>query len=222
MGNLTQNTFQGLIIKDLNDDEISIEKFTPENVYNEFTTNLKSLALRRELFDESGVLDYYKSKSKGLISARTDLNPDVIVDKHFNTNFTVYTDKKDARFKNISFELDNTERSAHWLNKFVDFVNQRTVSQLYDNVFTEISSNIQHLQEEINSKLKLARQRRDDYIVQLEEALRIAKSLDLNKSAINTTSINRKNMGISVNTAQLPLYMRGIKALRAEIETLKA
>ena len=217
---LEQNV-QGLIIKNINDDESSTEQYTPENIYNEFTKNLKSLALRREFFDENGLLDYYKSKGEGFISAQSDLNPDVIFDKHFNTNLTVYTDKKDERFKNISFELDNAELSAHWLNKFTDLVNQRTISQLHDNVITEISSNIQRLQEEIDNKLKLAKQRRDDRVVQLDEAVRIAKSLDLNESAINAASIERNNVGIAVNTAQLPLYMRGVKALQAEIETLK-
>lgn len=204
---------QGLFIRDAD-----IEKYTPEMVYAAFTKNLKSIGLRREFFDKNDLLKHYVPKNVPV----SGVNPDRIFEEDFNENLTVEIDKEDGRFVTTSFALDDATLASQWLNAFVDLANRRTVEEFHTNLEIKIGAVRRRLGEKIANKLKLAKQRRDDHITTLEEALRIAQNSDIQDSDVNAAILDASKAGIAVNTAEIPLYMRGIKALKAEIGTLKA
>lgn len=79
-------------------------------------------------------------------------------------------------------------------------------------------------QSKIDALVATAAQQNQDRIVQLQEALPIAKRLGTSKLHAPTSSIKSgtaANGNASINEANVPLYMRGTKSLLAELDMLK-
>lgn len=188
--------------------------YTPALVYEEFLRNIKSRGLRREYFDANGLADHYLPDGPGL-----DVDIERVFDK-FNRNMDVRDGKKEVSSVVVSFLDVDPRFAARCLNKFIDFANRRTVAQLVSDVNAVIRSERDRVRYQLESKLKLAAQRRQDRILSLREALRIAKALGIEGAGSVSMTSERDGVAIAVNTAQSPLYMRGIKALEAEIAVL--
>ncbi|WP_305909900.1 hypothetical protein Q9L42_003050 [Methylomarinum sp. Ch1-1] len=85
-----------------------------------------------------------------------------------------------------------------------------TTSQLLDSVNAELEKQKSFIQDQIIGKRKIARERRMDRIAQLQEALVLAKATGIVEPKIDEAA-NQLNME----------YMRGTKAIEAEIQLLK-
>jgi len=88
-------------------------------------------------------------------------------------------------------------------------VEQETIQQLITYLKQVVSSRIQRINFEIASKRKIAKQRREDKIAKLSEALRIASALKQHEQIPQQ------------DTANPQLYLRGSNVLQIEIDTLK-
>lgn len=188
--------------------------YTIDSVFAHFEKNLRSRDLRRDFFRRQNLHEYYGSKDS--------------YERVFNQKFdaklsiTPPDTKATSIFTRVIFELDDPEKAAVWLNQFIQTVSDYTVNELAQNVIYSIQARIKFVQEEIASKRKLAKERREDLIVQLSEASRIAVKLGIKKPVdFNTLANNVSDASVSVNTGQLPLYARGSIALEAEIAELR-
>jgi len=74
----------------------------------------------------------------------------------------------------------------------------------------------------LHSKLNMAEQRKRDKILELKEALQIAKTLGIDDTGTFPKMTEKTQLGLAVNTAEVPLYMQGTKALETEISVLEA
>jgi len=210
---------QGLLIdyRGIDETGLDIEQYTPELVYTAFLENLKSRGLRREFFDRGNLVSHYVNQE-----ADTKINVDRIFDTNFNNSLQVQVDRQDSLFVTVSFAYSDPELVAQWLNRFVDFVNERTVHQLLSDVESAIQTEIKRVRYQLDSKLKSAEHRRRDRVISLQEALHIAKALGVTEAGTFPMATGKNPAGVAVNTAQVPLYMRGTKALEKEINVLES
>ncbi len=212
-----QQDIQGLMINYLETENLNIERYTPDLVYQSFLRNLKSKGLRREYFDANGLVAHYLGDHLD-----KEANIDRIFDKKFSGSLKVEINRQDASFVVISLTDWDPVFAANWLNQFIEFANTRTVRQLINNINAAVQSEIKWVRYQLESKLKLAVQRRQDRITNLREALRVANRLGIKSTSSFPVIEAREKAAIEVNTAQSPLYMRGTKALEAEIAVLES
>jgi len=212
-----QKNIQGLLIDYRDIEGIDIDRYTPESVYSAFLDNLKSQGVRREFFDKHELIKHYASGK--LVE---DINADRIFEEFFNEQFNVQVEKQDISFVTVSFSDGDPKLAAQWLNEVIDFANMRTVRQLFSDVNAAIQSEIGKVRYQLGSKLKLAQQRRRDTIVTLSEALRIANTLGIKDANAFSKMAGQTQSVLAVNTAAVPLYMRGTKALETEIAVLES
>jgi len=211
-----QKDIQGLI--DYRGKEgLEIEQYTPNIVYKAFLKNLKSSGLRRDFFDTHDLIDHYFADKP-----HTDADIDRIFDEKFNVSLQIQADKQDVSFVTVKFADSDPVLAAQWLNQFVVLANERTIQQLFSDINAVIQAEIEWVKHQLASKLKLAAQRRYDIIISLREALRVAKALGIESAGSHPVAANKEKSSIEVNTAQVPLYMRGTKALEVEIAVLES
>jgi len=182
-------------------------RITPEKAYHLTILNLKSRSLRRRFFDEHGLANRIGSGG----------DVELVFEKNFNQALKVDQEKKHKEFVTVSFEGDNAELAAQWVNGFLALVQKETVNALMGDMQDRIKNAKRELRAAIAAKRKLAKQRRLDRIAELEEAIQIAKNMGLEENPLITDSKGAK--AITMN--QLPLYMMGTKALQAELNALR-
>ncbi|MDT8388530.1 MAG: Wzz/FepE/Etk N-terminal domain-containing protein [Thiogranum sp.] len=209
-----QAAIQRLIVASNN---FGIEKQTTDSVYMRFLENIRATGLRREFFDDAGLVDHYLS---GVDSA--DVNIDGLFIERFNRNVTIDVDGKNPAFVTVGFADKDAEFSAEVANQLVDFVDKRTVAQLVNSVNTSLAAQMGILQRDIAIKRNMAETRKQDTITQLREARSIAEALGIVDSSAMPIVIDKLRKDVPVNTVQIPLYMRGVKALDIEIKALES
>lgn len=192
--------------------------YDPGAAYQEFLRQLDSLALRLKFFRQHKLLDYYAPDEE-------DVDESDVFRKKFNEKLIVSSPgrNEDASFRAISFEIDDAEKSAALLNGFVDYVLAATKEKLIGNVNNNIAAEIAQLETSIASKRSIAKQRREDTIAKLQEALQVAKKLKIQKPSDyrrNFQVYSQDPESVAVNTAEMPMYTQGTIALEAEIDSL--
>jgi chain length determinant protein (polysaccharide antigen chain regulator) len=183
----------------------NMQNITTDSVYQRFLQNIQSRSLKMEFYKTNGLRDFYAQNQP--VKSESEL-----FTKAFNEKLAlnIPKSKQDSSFVSLSFELPReANKSALWLNAYVDFVAKKTLNELLTDVSFEIQTGIQNAQGQIQSKRALAKQRREDRIASLKESLRIAQEAGVERPAINQAA-NDLNME----------YMRGQKALLAEIAVL--
>ncbi len=211
-----QKDIQALMIDFQGGADLKVELYTPDLVFTAFLKNLKSKGLRREYFDINNLADYYLANNP-----HTDADIDRIFDKKFNGSMRVQSDKQNTPFTVVSFSDRDSNLAAQRLNQFINFANKRTARQLYRNANAIVQAEIKQIRDELSSKLKLAERRRFDTITVLKEAQRIADALGIKDASTFPKVMDKSPSGLAVNTAQVPLYMRGTSALETEISVLE-
>ena len=106
-------------------------------------------------------------------------------------------------------------------NRFSSFAERATVEQLILDVQTATKNRIAAIENSIDSKRKIAQQRRFDRIAELQEAIRIAEKLGLNDRADSPAQVFA-SASTSNTSNSTPLYYRGSSALLAELEVLRS
>ena len=186
-----------LALEGMKDKEKSslIPEYSQESVLNTFMFNFNSQAIHREFFGKY-------SKYNG----RLDIE---FVNNTNNTRVTVHALSQDPVLV------------VEGLNQYVDFINLKTVNKLKENIESVLEARRDEINREIASKRMTEKKRKEDFIIVLKEALRIAKKAGI------TTGISRNNYvgegtgNLQTGLIRAPLYMRGTKVLSEEISALE-
>ncbi len=208
---------QGLLIDYRGGDKVEKELYTQDYVYMKLLNNLKSQGLRREFFDVKELVNHYGPEKQN-----SKINIDEIFDNQFNNNLVILNDKIDPSFVTVTLNLSNANLAAQWLGEFIDFANKRTINQLSNDIEVSVKAKLKQVRFQLDSKRALAKQQRHDRIVNIQEALRIAEMLGINDRTVHLEEPGKSKAEVAVNTAQMPLYMQGTKALEAEIFVLES
>lgn len=192
--------------------------YDPAEAYQEFIRQLDSLALRLKFFRQNRLLDYYAPDEE-------EVDESVVFRKAFSDKLVVGSPgrNEDTSFRAISFEIDDAEKSATLLNGFVEYVMAATKEKLIGNVNNNIAADVAQLETSIASKRSIAKQRREDTVAKLEEALQVARKLNIQKPSDYRRDFqvySQESESVAVNTAEMPLYTQGAIALEAEIDAL--
>jgi len=209
-----QTSIQGLIVTI---DNLGTQKYTPEAVYTAFLEKLKSPGLRREFFTENKLVDHYLSDTPS-----ESANLDSVFSERFNSKIHVRVDGKDPAFVSVSFSDSDSDFAARSLNQLIGLADRRTVDQLVDDVNATVKSQITAIQHQISVKRVMAETTKRDTIAKLREARSIAGALGIEDGSTFPMLAGTANTRLAINTTQLPLYMRGVKALDTEITALKS
>jgi chain length determinant protein (polysaccharide antigen chain regulator) len=193
---------------------VNESRIRSHEVYSMFMVNSQSRKYQRDFFFNGGVFDRYIEE-----------DPERYFEEfHKNLLFTIQSktlsrDVRGESFLTVSFMHHDSNEAAKALNLYVNYVIRATSQELVNGANKLLSNKRDSVQSLVDSKINLARRITEDRIVQLEEALIIAKKLNIAEMQINTNqqSVIMSDDNVHNNS---PLYLYGSKALEVEIQTL--
>ena len=226
-----------------------------EDAYNSFILNLKSRSLRLKFFNEHDLSsklsddptankdqifeesfhkqlvvkqDLKKKGQQAFVSISYDgKNPELIA-KMVNDYIKYVHDKTLEEF--LTLVRRNIRTKKQDLEDVIIQSKKRVIAQRRQDEIARLIEADKIARLELIEQIKVLKQRteqkRQDRMVQLEEALVIAKKLDIvdpidSWSELNNVKDQVTNK-VSINNKTLPEYTRGSKALQAELQTLKS
>ena len=181
-----------------------LTRVNAENVFASFKDNLRSRKIQKKFIEKYGLMEL-------LAPSRAPEIRDEDIYEGFSQLIKIGNNS-------ISIELNDPVVAAKWVNNFVEFVDIETIALLVGNIKKLYLSRIRDIKYTINSKRKMAKQRRQDSILTLENARSIATELGV-EDRIDTINVIQNNQ-LTVKNGGSPLYFRGAKALKAEIRNL--
>lgn len=137
----------------------------------------------------------------------------------FNKLLIVAVAAKDTltRFA-ITANVYSPQQAAEWVTNYAQLAGERAKQEVLKNIKSDATVKANNLQRQILTAQETSRKQREDDIVQLKEALLIAKSIGLEKPPIIFGNLSTE---VSSGMEGSLTYMRGSKALEAEIENLQ-
>ncbi len=192
----------------------SLPNFKVEDVYNIFTRNLTSEAARRSFFREV----YLPSLSEEQRSAPHDK-----LWKRFNEQLTAKASDEKNRpdYFEVRVEYKAPELAAKWANLYVERAAELARNDMQQNVRLEIDTRAQEIERQIEVLRKAALKQREDRIARLKEALVVADQVGMEVPQV-TPGRTASDGDLSSFVDGSLMYMRGAKAIRAELQVLEA
>ncbi len=182
---------------------------TVKDVYDIYLRNLQSESLRREFFRSIYLPTLGEEERAGSQDALYGRFQDVL-------SLGVAAKETPNRFF-VKVELSDPQQAAEWVVRYLEMAGRRGTSEIVKDVKADATIKANNLEQQITASLESARKQREDQIVQLSEALRVAKSIGLEKPPIISNTLSSE---VSAGMDGSLIYMRGSKALEAEIENL--
>ncbi|WP_327438524.1 LPS O-antigen chain length determinant protein WzzB [Pseudomonas donghuensis] len=181
-----------------------------KDVYEVYLRHLQSESLRREFFQK-----VYLPTVKGDDRAGSQ---DALYER-FNKMLLVAPASKDpaSRYA-ITANISDPNEAAAWVVDYALQAGQRAKDEVLKNIKSDSTVKANNLEQQIDSIQESSRKEREDKIVQLQEALRVARSIGLEKPSVMT---GKMSIEITSGLDGALAYMRGSKALEAEIANLQ-
>ncbi|MNZ25527.1 Lipopolysaccharide biosynthesis protein WzzE [compost metagenome] len=195
--------------------EAELVEFKVADVYSVFTRNLISEAARRSFFRDI----YLPSLSETQRAKAEDA-----LWKRFNEKvLSVKAPDVETRpdHLDVQVEHENPQLATEWVNLFVQRAAARSRDDMQKNVLSEIDTRVQSIERQIEVLRNTAMKRREDRVAQLREAQAVAEAVGQEQPLITTLSASNAGELTSAQEGSL-LYMRGAKAIRAELKVLES
>lgn len=188
--------------------ESDLEVFSVKDVYAVFVRNLMAEETRQNFFKEK----YLPTLDKGAETL------DVLYSK-FNDELQVKTSTDGSGRYLISAVAHDPDTAAYLVGSYIETVAGISKDEMLKNIKRDLHVKSVNLEQQINIIRSMAKTRREDTILRLKEALKIAESLKIENPPSFEGQTERQLSSIMVGEL---MYMRGAKALRAEISSLEA
>lgn len=179
---------------------------SPNSIYAIFKRNLNSIALQRVFFSEKGLSDILKPLAKD----QKTTSQEQAAFARFRSLLHIETSPGDSDFLRISLEWASSQKGAQLLNDYVAYISEVTKTQVLETPRNKLAKHIERLKNDLEIKRRIAYQRRNDRLMELADAIKIAERLD-QQERIPT-----------FENQFTPLYYRGKEALQAELDLLTA
>ncbi|MDM9595262.1 Wzz/FepE/Etk N-terminal domain-containing protein [Pseudomonas guariconensis] len=190
--------------------ESELEPFKVKDVSGIFLRTLQSESLRREFFRRFYLPSLSDDQRNGSQDALYNQFIDVLT-------FGVASKETPDRFY-VTANLSDPQQAAEWVARYIDMAGERAKSEVIKDARADAMIKADNLEQLINALRESARKEREDRIVKLTEALNVALSVGLEKPPIISYGPSSE---ISADMDGPLTYMRGSKALKAEIENLR-
>lgn len=183
--------------------------FKVDDIYDVFVRNLGSEESRRQFFRDV----YLPTLSEVQRSGSQDG-----LYRAFNQMLSVKPPKKNETGHTVTVEGGDPARAAEWVKQYLNQVTGQSLTDMLQNTQREVEIKRKQIRQEINTLRDYAKTRRNDRLVKLKEALAVAEKVGLEKPPVISGSTEQQ---LSAFMDGDLMYMRGTKALRAEIEALE-
>ena len=184
--------------------------YSVKEIYDVFLRSLQSESLRRDFF--FGV--YLPSLSDAERRAPQD-----VLYSSFSSMLIIAPPGKELTDRySVAFQTHDPKQAADWTSQYVKEAGDNAKQEVIQNAQRQAEGIARNLDQKIAMYRERARKSREDSIIQLREALRIAEAINLEKPLIISGNLSAEMSGSM--EGQL-IYMRGTKALKAEIENLE-
>lgn len=191
--------------------EVGLEPFKVQDVYEVFTRNLQADETRRLFFE--GV--YLPSLDESERKAPRDR-----LYESFSKVLSIKApDKNQPNRYQVVVEHEDPEVAANWVRRYTEDVARRSLEEMIENAQREIEVKERDVEQRIDSLRDTAKARREDRIIQLREALTVAEAVGLEKTPVISGQVVEQ---LSAFMDGSLMYMRGSKALKAEIQALES
>ena len=195
------------------ENQSQLKPFTVDEVYAVFTRNLRSLSLRRDFFRNVYI--------PSLPEAARAVPRDQLWSK-FNEIVSVRTpDKQRTELVEVSVQQSEPDQAAAWANELISRAAEASERDMQLNVSSELDIRIRSVERRIASLRSTAQQRREDRIAILKEALVVARAVGMDSPQV-TAGRTSSNEELSEFIDGSLTYMRGAKAIEAEMKVLEA
>lgn len=191
--------------------DTGLAPFTSKDVYEIYLKALQSEAVRNKFFRNVFLLTLTDKEKRG--------SRDALYGQYISMLKVSQAGKNMPNRYVITANLNDPRLAATWVSRYAEMAAERAKSELVDGSQSDISIMADNLEREIQAAQANAMKRRTDRIAQLSEALRVAKSIGLEKPPIITGTLATE---VSAGMGGSLTYMRGTKALEAEIANLEA
>ncbi|HGM5582918.1 TPA: LPS O-antigen chain length determinant protein WzzB [Pseudomonas putida] len=185
---------------------------TPKDVYDIYLQSLTSESTRRLYFKDVFLPSLPVEQQRG---SKSELY------SRFSQQLTISPDAKSSPQRYVvTVQLPDAELAAKWAAGYAQLAGDRALKEILDNVHGDVDLVSRNLEQQISSAQEVARSQRQDTIDRLKESLAIAKAVgpELSRSAKGGSAA-----GEDSDKVEGPLaYLRGTKALEAEIGTLES
>ena len=190
--------------------ESELVPYTVKDVYDIYTRYLQAESLRLDFFSKIYVPSLPLEEQKK--------SRDVLYSKFSEMLRVVPPLRENSDRYSVVVQTGNPEKAKEWVTEYVVQAGELAKKEMIKNVSIESEVRARNLEQQISSAREKSSKAREDSIARLSEALRIAESIGLEKPPAITVS----QSVIAGGEAGQLTYMRGSKALRAEIENLQA
>jgi len=196
-----------------------VQGVSVDAVYSAYQRNLGSSRLQRQYFEQEGIRQLVEvDEASG--------NSDEQVFESFSRQLKINSSKKNKSALSLSVEWGDAETAARIANEYSALVDRETVKEFASNLRNAVSNRVRDIEYTIASKRKMAKQRREDRIAVLSEAIKVAATLGIvdrvEGDSISVMQQATPSATVVADLASAPLYYRGERALQAEIAVLKA
>lgn len=190
--------------------EAELAPYSVKDVYDIYIRRLQSESLRRDFF--------YKVYLPSLSEKKRKSSQDVLYADFSQALRVVSPLKEDSDRYLVIVQASNPEQAVKWAAAYIAQAGDLAKNEMIRNLSIESEVRARNLEQQISAARDASRLAREDSIARLTEALRIAESIGLEKPPAITVS---QSVIAGGESGQLT-YMRGSKALKAEIENLQA
>ncbi len=187
-----------------------LEPFSVKSVYDVFLRNLQAESLRRYFFENFYLPSLSEEERKGSLEG--------VYDRFSNVLSIALADKSSPDRYAVAIQGSNPAQIVEWVKAFVEQAKVVAVGEMIDGVKREAEVRARNLEQQINAQRENGEKVREDHITRLNEALRIAEAIGLEKPPIIRGDLSSE---VSANMNGELTYIRGSKALQAEINNLK-
>jgi chain length determinant protein (polysaccharide antigen chain regulator) len=194
-------------------DKAGLKPFLVNDVYAVFTRNLQSERSKRQFFRDV----YLPSLGEAQRSGSQDG-----LYKAFNESFTIKApDKNQPDRYSVTVRHYSPELASAWAKHYIDQVAAQSLNEMLQNAERELAVQARNVMQQIESERDSAKARRNDRTKRLREALTVAEAIGLDNPPVITGRGSNDSELSAVMDGSL-MYMRGAKALRAEMQVLLA
>lgn len=185
--------------------------YSVKDVYDVYVRELNSEAVRSKFYRtvyEPALTENERGGARDVLYAQ------------FLSKLTVEPVVKDGpnRYAIVA-STEDPKQAAQWVAAYAEMASVLAKEEVLAGHRSEISVKAKNLQWEIDAARASARKLREDQLVRLNEALKVAKSIGLEKPPIISENLSSE---VSAGMSGVLTYMRGSKAIEAEIETLQS
>lgn len=189
--------------------EAELDPYSVKDVYDVFIRRLQSESLRRKFFDDVYLPSLPRDKQK---------DSREVLYTAFLSDLSVSPVKGSSDRYLVSARADNPSVAAQWITEYLKRADDVAKAEMIRNVTREAEVRARNIEQQIETLRISGKEAQEDTIVQLKEALRIAESIGLENPPLISGNLSSE---VSAAMDGQLTYMRGAKALRAEIRNLE-